>query len=64
MAIKKNYTQLRSELEQIIKWFESEDIDIDQAIGKYEEALGLVKDIEKYLKEAENKLSELKTKRK
>jgi exodeoxyribonuclease VII small subunit len=55
----KNYRQMASELDQIMQWFESGDIDIDEAINKYEEARKLIVEMEKYLKTAENKIKKI-----
>jgi exodeoxyribonuclease VII small subunit len=50
---------MASELDQIMQWFESGDIDIDEAINKYEEARKLIVEMEKYLKTAENKIKKI-----
>lgn len=44
--------QLLDELEQIVSWFEEEDIDIAQALEKYEAGLEKIKTIEKELAKA------------
>lgn len=44
--------QLLDELEQIVSWFEKEDIDIAQALEKYESGLNKIKTIEKELAKA------------
>lgn len=53
---------MNSELAAIIEWFESGKVDLDEAIIKYEQALGLIKEIDKYLKTAENKVRKITTK--
>jgi exodeoxyribonuclease VII small subunit len=55
----KSYRQMASELDQIMQWFESGYIDIDEAINKYEEARKLIVEMEKYLKTAENKIKKI-----
>ncbi len=55
----KTYAQLKSELDDALAWFESETIDVDEAIEKYKHALSLTKELEVYLKEAENTLKKL-----
>jgi exodeoxyribonuclease VII small subunit len=55
----KSYRQMASELDQIMQWFESGDIDIDEAINKYEVARKLIVEMEKYLKTAENKIKKI-----
>ena len=54
-----NYNQLNTQLAEIIAWFESGAAEVDQAIAKYEQALELIAQIEKYLKQAENKLTKI-----
>jgi exodeoxyribonuclease VII small subunit len=58
----KSYRQMATELDQIMQWFESGDIDIDEAINKYEEARKLIVEMEIYLKTAENKINKISTK--
>jgi exodeoxyribonuclease VII small subunit len=55
----KTYLQLRKELDEALLWFESDDIDIDDAINHYEYALKLAKELETYLLKAENKIKKL-----
>lgn len=51
-----------AELAEIIDWFESDKVNLDEAIVKYEKALALIAEIEKYLKTAENKIKKITTK--
>ncbi len=55
----KNYKQLRAELDELMGWFDQDDIDVDKAIDKYKQAIELAKELETYLKNAENKISKL-----
>jgi len=55
----KNYRTMSQELEDILLWFESEDVDLDQAVSKYEEATRLIGQMEKYLKTAQNKIHKI-----
>ena len=57
---KKSYVTLRAELDNMLEWFESDDLDVDEAIVNYEKAIKLAKELEDYLTKAENKLVELK----
>lgn len=57
---KQSYTELRKELDDIISWFENEDLDVDEATKKYEKALLLAKEIEAHLTNAENTIRDLK----
>lgn len=56
----KNYQQMSEQLADILAWFESETVDIDQAITKYKEAAKLINKMEEYLKTAENKIKKIK----
>ena len=62
MATKKdaNYQELSEELELILGALQQDDVDIDDAMQKYERGLQLVKQLETYLKAAENKVTKLK----
>jgi exodeoxyribonuclease VII small subunit len=62
MAEAKSYKQLSQELADIIAWFESEDIDLDAAITKYEKAVTIIEKMEKFLNEAENKIKKVTSK--
>jgi exodeoxyribonuclease VII small subunit len=48
------------QLEEIIKYFESEDIDLDEAIEKYEKAAKLVQSVNEVLKEYELRIEKVK----
>ncbi len=60
MNTKETYAKLRSQLDDLIAWFDQENIDVDEAILKYEQAIKLTKELEKYLKSAENKIKKIK----
>ncbi|MCX6788888.1 MAG: exodeoxyribonuclease VII small subunit [bacterium] len=63
MADKKiNFTESYKELEKINEWFQSENINLDEALEKYERGLDLIKKCKERLKEAENKFEEIKSK--
>ncbi len=55
----KTYSQLNDELDQIISWFESDKVDLDNAISKYQQAIELISQIEDHLKTAENKIKKI-----
>mgnify|MGYP000871581895 FL=1 len=55
MATKeKSTTELQVELDTIIAWFESDQVDIDEAVKKYEQGLALIKELQARLVSAEN----------
>jgi exodeoxyribonuclease VII small subunit len=59
MAKTQSYQQLQAELQAILDWFESDDIDLEAAIKKYQQASLIIADMEKYLKTAKNKITKL-----
>lgn len=58
----KSYRQMNEQLAEIMAWFESEQVDLDQALAKYEQAMKLLADMENYLKTAENKIKKIAAK--
>lgn len=58
-AEKKTYLLLRKQLDELLNWFDQEDLDVDQAIAKYEQAIKLTRELEAYLKQAENSVKKL-----
>lgn len=60
MSTKKtDFKQQLEELEQIVDWFESSDVDIDQAISKFERGMELAASLEKQLADTETKVEEI-----
>lgn len=59
---KPGYQALTSELDDILIELQQTDLDVDVAVQKYERGLEVIKELEKYLGEAENRVSELKAK--
>jgi len=60
---KKNDESLQAQLaqlDQVVAWFDQEDFDVEQALGKYEQGIELVAAIEERLKTLENKVEVLK----
>lgn len=61
MSERKNTIQSKSkELEEIIKYFEADEIDLDLAIEHYEKACKLVSEIDGVLKEYETRVKKIK----
>lgn len=58
----RNYQKMNTELAEIIEWFESDKVNLDEAVAKYEQALKLVSEIKTYLKSAQNKIKKISTK--
>lgn len=57
-----NYAELSRELDGIIEQLQAAEVDIDEAVKLYERGTTLVKELEKYLKTAENKITKLQLK--
>lgn len=57
-----SFAERVKELESIVEWFESDEVDLDQALAKYETGLKLTAELEDYLKTVENKVKVIKAK--
>lgn len=55
-----NYQELSAELDEVVAKLQSEDIDVDAALTLYERGLAITKQLETYLKTAENKVVKIK----
>lgn len=55
-----DYRSTSNQLEKILAEMESGDLDVDQAIKHYQAGMDLVKELEKQLKLAENKITKVK----
>lgn len=55
-----NFSESFKKVEEINQWFQGEDIDIDEALKKFKSGLGLIKQCQERLKEAENQFHEIK----
>ena len=58
----KTYQQMADELAGLVEWFESSQVNIDEAVSKYQQAMQLLEDMETYLKTAENKIKKIAVK--
>lgn len=58
----KNLNDQFNELDELLNWFEKPDLDVEQAISKFEEGVKLTEAIKKRINEAENKITILKEK--
>lgn len=59
MTKEKSTTQLQAELDELIVWFESDKVDLDEAVTKYKRGTELIAELEKRLKTAENTITKL-----
>lgn len=57
---KLSYRELSDELDNIVNGLQTDDLDVDEAIKRYERGMEIVKSLEEYLKEAENKIKVVK----
>lgn len=56
------FGQALKELEEIVAWFEREDVDLEEGIKKFEYGVELAKKCKSRLKEVENQVVEIKAK--
>lgn len=61
MAKKQTYKELSDELAEVMASLEGGELDIDEAVKCYERGLAIVRELEDHLKDAENKVTMLKT---
>ena len=61
MGVKKDYSDMQNELNEIVNDLQSGNIDVDDAMKKYDRGQELVKEISEYLKNAENKITKINT---
>jgi exodeoxyribonuclease VII small subunit len=59
---KPTYQSLKAELDAILAQLQREDLDVDTALQAYKRGLELVSQLETHLKNAENRVVELKAK--
>ncbi len=60
MPTPKSYRELSTELDALMTELQSGELDIDEAVKKYQRGMEIVKELQKYLKEAENKVKKVK----
>lgn len=59
---KSTIAQQMEELESLLEWFESEELTVEEAMQKYEQALELSRALEVQLKDAKNQVEIIKKK--
>ncbi len=57
-----DFGQAYAELEEIIRWFEQGDVDLEVALSKFERGLDLAGKCRERLKEVENRVNRIKAK--
>lgn len=50
------------ELDELLEWFESDDVSVDDALKQFEKAQKLAKELRQQLKEAKNTIDVIKKK--
>ena len=60
MAKEFDYQALSIELDTLLQKLQTADLDIDDAVKHYERGMVIVKELENYLKTAENKVKKIK----
>lgn len=60
MAKETDYKKLSAELDELLEKLQTADLDLDDAVKCYERGMAIVKELESYLKTAENKVSKIK----
>lgn len=61
-AKKTNFAESFKELEGIVQWFESSEVDLEEGLKKFERGLELAKKCRSRLAEVENKVARIKEK--
>jgi exodeoxyribonuclease VII small subunit len=56
----KTYKQLQTELDEVLEKIQAEELNVEEAIKLYEQGEKLIRELETYLKTAENKIKKLK----
>lgn len=60
MAKEINYQELTDELNTLLAALQSDDISIDEALKQYERGIAITKELETYLKKAENTVTKIR----
>ena len=58
----KTYQQMAEELSGLVDWFESDQLNLDEAVAKYQQAMELIEQMEKQLKTAQNQVEKIAAK--
>lgn len=55
----KSYTELLSELQSVLDWFQASEVSVDQASAKYKQGMQLIEELEAKLSVAESEIVQL-----
>jgi len=61
MSKEESYQQLQAKLDALMVKLQDDDLDVDAAVATYEEATKVIKKLQTLLKQAENKLTKVKS---
>lgn len=56
---KSSFAKQFAELEEITKWFERDDVDLERGLEKFERGMALAKELQQQLRDAEVKIQKL-----
>ena len=56
MSTKKSLKELMAEFDEVVAWFDGDDVDVEEAIAKFEQGSKLADQIKKQLAEVKNKI--------
>ena len=59
MSEKKDYRALSTQLDAVLDQLQASDVDIDKAVKLYDQGMKIIKELETYLKDAENKVTKI-----
>ncbi len=54
--VNKTVSEMFQELEKIVEWFSSEEVELEESLGKYEQGLEIVQELEKKIANVYKKL--------
>lgn len=60
MSDNQSFSDQFSELEKIVEWFDSDDIELDKALKQFDKGMTLSKKLKDQLAKAENRIKEIK----
>jgi exodeoxyribonuclease VII small subunit len=62
VSLEGDFSEKFKELEAVTKWFESSDVDLDQALVKFERGMELAGELKARLQTVENRIEQIKQK--
>lgn len=57
----KSYRELKNSLDELLAWFDQDDLDVDEAMKKYDEAQKVIAELEEYLSGVQEKVKKIKS---